>query len=261
MAEEKTLSDILTEQINQVSGGISVALKRHLAALHSVPSLSAATERHIKKRVPPRTLRNYVNPDSAISLLSLEISDLGTRISHYQYIERYREYFSPPDAAMRTAFVMHTHILRGSEIYVLMERCSSCLEFFHYLAADLDLGPTKMAKSLEKQFKKEFQRDLRERHRIVHAQERPSLASQMIGIHPDELTQPDIVENYANIIGMVFEKLKASLGEAANQKSPGEVFTMINDLRLQAVDKECFQMWSIFLGCINQLIDSTKLRK
>lgn len=261
MAEERTFIDILTEQVNQVSGGIEVALRRHLAAFPSIPWLSAATEKHIAKRVPPKVLRNYLSPDSAISLLSLEISDLGMRISHYQYIERYREHFSPPDAAMRAAFVMHTHILRGSEIYVIMERCGSCLGFFHDLAADLDLGPTKMAKSLEKQFKKEFERHLRERHRIVHAQERPSLVSRMIGVHPDELAQPDVVEKYATIIGTLAEALTASLGEAANQKSPAEKFAMINDLRLRAVDKECFQMWSIFLGCINKLIDSAKLRK
>lgn len=261
MAEEKSLSAILAEQINEVSGGIEASLKRHLAAMPLQPVLSDAVKKQIAKRVPPKTLDANLTPEAAISLAAMELADLGTRISHYQHIERYREHFNPPNVAMRAAFVMHTHILRGSEIYVIMEQCVSFLTFFYDLAEVLDLGPTNTAKSLEKQFKKEFDRHLRERHRIVHAHERPSLVSRMIGVPPQDLADPKVIATYALVINQLSEMIGRSMGDAMGQKTPEEALASINALRLKAVDEECLKMWSILIDCINRLIDTTKLRK
>lgn len=49
---------------------------------------------------------------------------------------------------MRTAFVIHTHILRGIEFYIIMERSVAFLDFFYDLALDLALNPTKVSESL-----------------------------------------------------------------------------------------------------------------
>lgn len=261
MTEVKTISEILAEQVNEVANGVDVSLKRHLAALGGSLALSDATKKHIAKRVPPSTLSKYQTPENAISLLSLEINDLGLRISRYQFIERYREYFKAPNTEMRTAFVMHTHILRGSEIYVIMERCGSFLDFFYDLATDLSLNPKKLSKTLETRFKKDFERHLRERHRIVHAHERPTLVSRMMSIPPDTINKPKVADTFKNVLESLVEMMTPEFQSLFEIKDPAEAIKKINDFRLQAVDKECLDMWSIFLDSLTKLIDSTKLLK
>ncbi|MDR6513361.1 hypothetical protein J2792_004255 [Novosphingobium capsulatum] len=162
---------------------------------------------------------------------------------------------------MRAAFVMHTHILRGSEIYVIMERCEDWLKFFYELASDLDLGPTQVVKKLQTRFKKEFERHLRERHRIVHAHERPSLVSRMVGVPPEDLDHPDFAKVYVDTVSMLAGLLHKVMGDQVEGKSAEEVLQAINVRRLEAVDRECFTMWSIFLDQINGLIDTKKLLK
>lgn len=261
MSENQDLTSILANQVNQVSNGIRHSLERHVALMTTKPSMSDETRKHITKRVPPSQLQKYKTVEMAIAQLALEISDLGTRISHYQHIERYREHFNAPNKAMRAAFVMHTHILRGSEIYVIMERCEDWLKFFYALAADLDLGPTRMAKKLQTRFKKDFERHLRERHRIVHSHERPSLVSRMVGAPPEDLDHPDFAKLYVDTVGMMEGIIQKAIGEQIKDKSAEEVLQMINVRRLEAVDCECFTMWSIFLDHINRLIDTEKLLK
>lgn len=261
MTQAKTLSEILAEQVNEVATGFEASLKRHLAALGGCPALSDATKKHIAKRVPPSTLSKYQTPDNAISLLSLEIEDLGLRISRYQFIERYREYFEAPNTEMRTAFVMHTHILRGSEIYVIMERCGSFLDFFYDLATDLSLNPTKLSKTLETRFKKDFERHLRERHRIVHAHERPTLISRMLSIPSDAIEKPEVADKFKNVLEFFVGMVTPAFQSLFEIKDPADAMKKINDFRLQAVDKECLDMWSIFLDSLTKLIDSAKLLK
>lgn len=264
MSAEQTLSEILTEQMGTVSNGIRTALTEHAAARPCVSELSEDTKKHIVKRIGPKSRAKYLNPEGAISLLSVEVVDLATRISRYQYIERYREHFKSPDPEMGIAFIMHMHILRGSEIYVIMERCKSFLEFFRDLAVDLDLNPNKkIGNDLEKRFKKEFARHLRERHRIVHAHERPSVISRMAAIAPEppgasrDLMERTFLDTFKTMLGALSE-LVPDLVEAG---SPDQIITKINDHRLKAVDRECFEMWAILLDSINHLIDGSKLLK
>ncbi|MDF0486846.1 hypothetical protein PX554_01790 [Sphingomonas sp. H39-1-10] len=264
MTAEQTLSEILTDQMNMVSNGIDASLNEHLATMPSAPVISERTKSHIAKRVGPKSRAKYLNSKGAISLLSIEVIDLGTRISRYQYIERYREHFKSPDPEMGTAFIMHTHILRGSEIYVIMERCGSFLDFFYDLAVDLDLNPkSKLGKDLEKQFKKCFARHLRERHRIVHAHERPSVISRITAIAPEpEGEHRDLMEKvFLDAFSQIFEALTKLAPHLVDTKTGEEAIKNINDHRLKAVDRECFEMWSILLGSINKTIDSSKLLK
>ncbi len=255
---------MLTDQMNMVSNGIDASLKEHTATMPSAPVLSERTQKHIAKRVGPKSRARYLNPEGAISLLSIEVLDLGTRISRYQYIERYREHFDAPDPEMGTAFIMHNHMLRGSEIYVIMERCGSFLDYFYDLAVDLDLNPKKrLGKELEKEFKKRFERHLRERHRIVHAHERPSVISRMTAIAPQpEGEHRDTMEKvFIDVFSQMFQTLTKLAPHLLDAKSGDEAIKNINDHRLKAVDRECFEMWSILLDSINQAIDSSKLLK
>lgn len=258
MTDEKSLAETLGEQVDDVASGIDVSLKRHLFALPDPPSLSEDTKRHVAKRVSPSNVANYQTPEKAISLLSMEIGDLGLRISRYRFIERYREHFQAPTPQMGTAFVMHTHILRGSEVYIIMERCIAFLDFFYDLAADLSLNPTNVSKSLETRFKKDFERHLRERHRIVHAHERPSLASRMMSISPNEMTDPKVEDTLKNVVE-TFATMIAPALQTFEIEDPADALRRINQFRLEAVDKECLDMWSILLDAITNLIDKSRL--
>jgi hypothetical protein len=264
MTAEQTLAEILTDQINMVSNGIDASLKEHLVIMPTAPVLSESTKNLIAKRVGSKSRARYLNPEGAISLLSIEVIDLGTRISRYQYIERYREHFKSPNPEVGTAFVMHTHILRGSEIYVIMERCGSFLDFLYDLAVDFDLNPkNKLGKDLEKQFKKCFERHLRERHRIVHAHERPSFISRITAIAPEpEGEHRNMIEKvFIDAFSQMFEAITKLAPHLVDTKTGEEAIKNINDHRLKAVDGECFEMWSILLGSINKTIDSSKLLK
>ncbi len=126
--------------------------------------------------MPPKAIANYLTAE----ILGVEIEYIGTRISHYQYIERYREHFQAADRNMAAAFVTHTHALRGGEIYIIMEQCSACLSFLSDLASDFGLLRANNSKALEKTFKSTFQRHLRELHRIVHAHDRQSFNLRII---------------------------------------------------------------------------------
>jgi hypothetical protein len=261
MEKEQSLSEILAQQVKQVSHGIELSLNAHVAAMHIPPGLSVQTRKKITNRVPPKMRDDYLNPRGAIVLLVTEIVDLGTRISHYQYIQRYREHFKPPDEIIRAAFTMHSLILQTNEIYVIMERCGKCLDFFHNLAVDLDIDLKDMAPALKKEFKKEFERHLRERHRIVHAHERSSLVSKMIGVQPELLDDAEVKGAYMEVLNTLTKSIKSQLGDKAEGKSSLEFLKIINDLSLQAVDQDCLKMWAIFSNCINQLIERRKLLK
>lgn len=259
MATEKSLVETLAEEVDDVANGIDASLRRHLAALPASPSLSKNTKKHIAKRVSASNFANYHTPEKAIALLSMELADLGLRISRYQFIERYREHFQAPTPQMATAFVMHTHILRSSEIYIIMERCVAFLDFFYDLAADLSLNPTRGSKSLEARFKKEFERHLRERHRIVHANEKPSLISRLMSVSSNELTDPRVEDTFKNVVetfsAIILPELKAKF----ELDDPADAVRRIKQVQLEAVDKECLDMWSILLGAITNLIDKRRL--
>lgn len=257
--DEKSLAEILAEQVDSVAEGVDASLKRHLSALPEFPSLSKETKKHIARRVSSSNLVNYQTPEKAISLVSMEIGDLGLRISRYQFIERYRENFQAPTPEMRTAFVMHTHSLRGSEVYIIMERCVAFLDFFYDLARDLSLNPTRVSKSLESSFKKEFERHLRERHRIVHAHERPSLVSRLVSVSPNEMSDPRMEETFKNVVESFATMIAPALKTTFPIADRANALKGINQFRLKAVDKECLDMWSILLDAITNLIDKRLL--
>lgn len=260
MTIERSLSEFLDKEAHAVATALGVTLERALSAFSSPPLLSKSTRKHIAKRVPQKTLAKYQTPGNAIILLQLEIVDLGLRISRYQYIERYRETFQAPSAEIKLSFVMHTHILRGSEIYVIMERCASLLEFLYDVSVDLSLNPTKASKSLEARFKKGFGRHLRERHRIVHGHERPTLVSRMLSIPPHQINRSEARAILQGVIEQITRLAMPLMQSVSATEGHREIPKEINDFRLKAVDQECLDMWTIFSESIEASIGMTKLQ-
>lgn len=75
-----------------------------------------------------------------------------------------------------------------------------------------------MAKKLQARFKKEFERNLRERHRIVHAHERPPLGSRMVGVHPEDLDYPDFAKVYVDTVNLLAGMLHNVIGDQVKDK-------------------------------------------
>lgn len=140
-----------------------------------------------------------------------------------------------------------------------MERCASFLDYLHDLAVDLLLEPTKNSKTLENRFKKDFARHLRERHRIVHAHERPSWVSRFLSINSEEMKQPEVQKNIVEMVGGLFKTSSPLSRFTSDAKDLEEIIKRINDFRLNAVDQECMKMWQIFSECLNTAFDTKNL--
>ena len=83
----------------------------------------------------------------------------------------------------------------------------------------------------------------------------------MVGAPPEYLNHPDFAKVYADTVRMLAGMLHKVIGDQVEDKSADEVLQATNVRRLEAVDRECFTMWSIFLDQINSLIDTQKLLK
>lgn len=260
MHEPKSLQDWLGTEVEAFSVALRRRLEVHLAAMTVAPIMTPEVEAHVRNRVGPKSVDKYLSIEQSIALVAFEAADLGHRISQYRYIERYRDHFQPADAAMRIAFHTHIHVMRGNEIYVIMERCKAWLIFAHDLAAALGLEPTKMHKELITRFGKSFKRHLRERHKIVHAHERPSIISRFGNFTAADLDDPKIAGEAWKIIETLFGGLMKAAGETDQPTAPtADVIKKLNDMRLAEVDRECVEMWTILLDCTDKLIDRRRL--
>ena len=226
-------------------------LQKHLQSKTDIPILSIQTKKHIKRQVPPKTLDFYLNCENAINLLALEIEDLGGRIFNYQYIERYQTFLMAPDKEMRQAFINHTHALRGNEIYTILERATVLLDFISNLASDIGLNSTNTSRKLKPLFDQTFKRHLRERHRMVHAHERPSLISRMLSLPTENTKDSDIVNLISNVMKKLFSAVSDNLGEIEgkniNSMGPDEW----KKIQLNGLDREAMEMWNIFSNLLN----------
>jgi hypothetical protein len=158
------------------------ALREHLEKMEPQPSMSSHLERHIRKRVAPSFLSKYLNHEGAIGLAINELGLILERIRQYRVIDAYPKHFSSNDRDVISAFFSHLHSLRSSELYLIQERGKELLRFSHCIASDLRLSASDQSREFDKKFKKGFERRLRERHRLVHAHERPSLMTRMLDV-------------------------------------------------------------------------------
>jgi hypothetical protein len=261
MRDKQKLNNIILEQVTNLASELDTALRRHMESNKTELSISLTTKNHIKKRVPPTTFDAYVNADKALSLILLELNDLGLRISRYMFIGRYREYLQTSDADIGSAFAMHILTLRGSEIYIIMERCCDFLRFLHGILKDQGLASVDISASLEKQFKKQFSRHLLERHRIVHSHERPSLASRITNINANDFSEAQRRDIFAVIMARLMDAYNSVRLPPKEQQPFGEFRQKIIDQALKTYDDECWEMWSIFQDYVYKVFATAGLNK
>ena len=68
------------------------------------PEISPELRKLVQTRVRLRNVDHYSNLKKIGFLVAAEIGDLGSRIRHYQYIERYRFAMEPLSPEMSAAF-------------------------------------------------------------------------------------------------------------------------------------------------------------
>jgi hypothetical protein len=211
--------------------------------------LSSDTIKQIAKRVAPSVLPSYLDIEKAIDLLMMELQTIGTRIVQYRYIGVYNSHFHSPSPEIGIAFLSHFHSLRVNELYIVLERGSDFLRFCELIAEDLELPSLHKVKSYIKSFKKIFERRLRERHRIVHAHERPSLASRLLELPPgmdrDQVTDA-IVPLSVQLMSLWFLLNGKPVPEQITKEDFDAFRAEMMELHLNAFDQEAREMWDLF---------------
>lgn len=236
-------SGIGRKAIGAFSDEVMAYLSATIRSLPSEPARSAELTKQIIKRVPPSALKNYDSVIAAARLFEMEVADIGNRAANYQNIERYRYFFSTPDKDMHLSFLDHTYSLRSSELYVILERGSELLKFGAVLAENVGLDGVDNHRKFMAAFKKQFERRLRERHRMVHAHERPSLVSRLLALQ--DWSDPQVQITLRNFAGKIMGLLKELQKDAPEVGMPIEDRDTFRVGYLKAVDAEASAMWEL----------------
>ena len=209
----------------------------------------------VSKRVGPKSRPNHETIGSAVMFFCLEAEDLANRIRRYQFIERYRSMVDDKsEREMVHALTEHTYTLRSYEIYTVLERGTKTLRFGLEVARSAGLPAVVNDKKYINEMKKTFDHRLRERHRIVHAHERPSLLSRLTAMPPKAFEIPEI-RNY--LIQLM--KLSSTMTKMVGEKHP-EIKMPAADEEgfyrgyLSRVDEEAKTMWEILKKYIEQCV-------
>jgi hypothetical protein len=212
----------------------------------------------VDKMVAPGSRENYRRPEQVIALAKLEISLMAQKINRYQYIDRYRFFFTAPNTDSGISFVEHMYSLKNAELYNVLERGEALVRFLSTIGADLGVGDAKAPNKYAKSFKRKFERRLKERHKITHAHERPSLVSRLLQL--SELKSDDDKKILANILGAIFRTMNEALDilkelapSAEHPPSPKDR-KEFHEWYLEQVDGEASTMWETLSQSIHSAI-------
>ena len=143
---------------------------------------SAEAKKLVARRVPPKWLPKYEVMDDYGFLIWDEAMTILDRILVYPFTASYRKHLVGAPEEVIGAWQFHSHSLRIGELYIVLDRTVALLEFLAVVGKDSGLSVTDQRKAFENAFKKTFDRRLRERHRLTHAHERPSMISRIIDL-------------------------------------------------------------------------------
>jgi hypothetical protein len=224
-------------------------LLRQVGTGENLSPLSKSAQQHIQKRVPPSTLQRYLNRQSAIQLLLMDLESIGTRIFQYQFIGAYNSYFVPPSPEIGAAFLSHLHILRPSELYMMLERGADLLRFATVLAFDIGLNSVDQSNRYAKSVRKGFDRRLRERHRLVHAHERPSLSARILEMPINSMPREEVGEMLgligAQLVRLYLELNDRRVPEELTRESLIAVLEEMKTVHFDAFEHEARNMWEL----------------
>lgn len=209
MTQEESPRKIDKKQVRALAAIVEGKLRGQLASLAQTLTLSAETKKGIVKRVTPKLVAKFSKAEMLPTLIALELEMLGDRIRLYPFTAQYREAINSAPRDMLVAWQLHSHSLRQGELYIIQERSVELLKFLREVATNLGIPSPDRSKFLERAFKKRFAYRLRERHRLVHAHERPSLTSRMVdfAIAAEETDKDMVVAVLADLLAKMAELL------------------------------------------------------
>lgn len=218
---------------------------------------SRATKALVAKRVPTKLLGTYEVMDPYGSVIWDETMMILDRILAYPITTHYRKHLAGAPPLVRSAWQIHSQSLRVGELYIVQDRTSALLKFLRQVAIDCGLPTTDCERSFQSAFKRTFERRLRERHRLVHAHERPSLESRIIALGSAAApAEPGLVRSaLENVLDRVIPLLAAAR-EKAGRTVPRSMDDVVA-IHEGASDREARQMLELvgeaLLGTLNAL--------
>jgi hypothetical protein len=248
MTEEKNgTPEVLTQDmVWAVAGNVNELLEHYAQAVPEAKKVSKDTGEAIAKRISVNGAKKFTTVRSLPFFFASELLTYLQRIQIYPFVAKYREVLKPNSADMNAAWQLHSHSLRQSECYVIQERGTDILEFAHLVATDLGVGTKSRAKTFEKRFKKEFAIRLRDRHRVVHAHEKPSLTTRVTDMMvAANKTNPD--EMNKQLMTTMFNVSQLLPGMPTDD--PAEALKRMFDVREEypkIAEREAVQMMDIF---------------
>ncbi|MGO6938151.1 hypothetical protein [Rhizobium johnstonii] len=204
---------------------------------------SPALQKMVRARVRLSDINEYLRQPSLSGLLCRDVLDLGNRIHDYQYIERYRFAFKGFSREMNVAFIRHTFHTRHNEVYLIKEKTVKALAYAVELGSHLGFEAQSQTRSFTDRFDEAMDFRLRERHRIAHSHEAPSLTGRALEIGTIA-TGSEESEAAIQEMLKIFKPLITTLKELSPDLFAGgdEKFT---ENYLREVDQEAAKMWSL----------------
>jgi|GEM_PF-3082385 len=252
--EEEALPPLEWSVAQALAAKVSEAIT---AAAEATPGreASAMSKKMVAKRVPTSWIPKYDVLDGYGFIVWDEALSVLDRIIVYPFTASYRKHLLGAPKEVIGAWQFHSHSLRLSELYIIQDRTIALLKFMNVVAADCGLTVTDCTKSFERAFKKTFERRLRERHRLTHAHERPSIVSRLIDLSggkwkgdKDE-TLKQALETFAKLLPPMI-----AASEAAGRPSP-QTAAEVEALYEAGAEREARQMLKLvgdaLLGTIN----------
>lgn len=204
--------------------------------------------------VPPAARDMYRTPDSVIGLAAFEVGNVGQKIRRYQFIERYKFFVDLPDAEMGIAFGEHIYAVRNAELYSILEKGEAIVRFVATLSMELEAGDAKAPSKYAKDYRSQFAYRLRERHRMTHAHERPSVVSRMLQLRELKTDQERrmIKRIFGDMLSTIMETFEL-IQEKQPEKAPFPCDpATFQNWYLRRVDEEAASMWRIFSKAVSE---------
>lgn len=252
---EETEPRIVNKQAAQAISQWSICiLEKHVANVPQSQLVSSTTAKSVSKRLSKKGAKRFETVSSLPLLVSSEVLTLCERIRIYPFVAKYREALRSDSPEMTAAWQLHSHSLRQSELYVIQERGGDILDFAHHVAADMGLGTANRSKEFEKRFKKQFEWRLRDRHRVVHAHEKPSMTSRLtdLMITTNETTEGDAKDFFMGLLVRISDMLPGE--KTDDPKELTRRLQSVRDTYVKDAEEEAYQMMKIFVEELKETI-------
>lgn len=245
---------VTKEDAQAISMWCQHVLENHAAELPDSHLASPKTVSAVQKRLSENGAKKFTTIRSLPLLLASEVLSWCERVRIYPFTAKYRVQVNDGSPEMVAAWQLHSHSLRQNEVYVLQERGRDIINFAHLVATDLGLGTQNRAVKFEQRFKTQFSWRLRDRHRVVHAHERPSLTSRLADmmVATDESTKT-VFQDY--IVGLLTDIAETLPGDQADKpKQKLERLYSLRDIYEKGAEEEAALMIEIFVEELQKTI-------